>query len=73
MCLDFPGLVLSREGDTALVESDGRRWRASTLLFPDLSAGDWVYVTAGTVVDRLDPAEAEHIRTTLLRAKGDDQ
>ena len=54
MCLDFPGHVTSRDGDVATVDVDGRLRRASTLLMPDVRVGEWVYVAAGTIVDRLE-------------------
>lgn len=68
MCLAFPGRVVGLDPSGAVVEVEGRRRRASTLLVPEVAVGDWVYVTAGTIVERLDPAEAEAIRTTLLEA-----
>jgi hydrogenase maturation factor len=33
---------------------------------PDVAVGDWVYVAAGTVIDRVDPQAAEQ-RNELLR------
>jgi hydrogenase expression/formation protein HypC len=69
MCIDFPGRVVARDGDDALIETDGRRRRASTLLFPDLAVGEWVYVSAGTVFDRLDPAEAAEVSRQLRAAR----
>lgn len=70
MCLDFPGRIVALEGDTAVVEGDGRHRRASTLLFPDIGVGDWVYVAAGTIVERLDPLEAQQITRELHLARG---
>jgi hydrogenase assembly chaperone HypC/HupF len=70
MCLDFPGRVVERDGDSCLVESDGRRRRASTLLVPNVSVGDWVYVAAGTVVERLDEATAQKINHEIAIARG---
>jgi hydrogenase assembly chaperone HypC/HupF len=70
MCLDFPGRVIERDGDTCVVESDGRRHRASTLLEPDVAVGDWVYVTAGTVVERLDEVTAQQINHEIAIARG---
>lgn len=72
MCIDFPGRVIAREGDDALIETDGRVRRASTLLFPDLAVGEWVYISAGTVFDRLDAGEAAEV-SRQLRAARDDQ
>ena len=73
MCLDFPGLVVERDGDTALVQMEGRRRRASTLLFPDLAVGEWVLVTTGTVVGRLEASEAAQLRADVGLARGDIQ
>ena len=50
MCVAFPGQVLEIAGDMALVETQGRTRRASTMLVPEIAAGDWVVVSAGTVL-----------------------
>lgn len=68
MCLGFPGRVVALDEGGAVVDVEGRRRRASTLLVPEVAIGDWVYVAAGTIVDRIDPAEAEAIRSLLLEA-----
>ena len=68
MCLGFPGLVVAVDATGATVDTEGRRRRASTLLAPDLAVGEWVYVAAGTVVDRLEPDEVAFIRATLMQA-----
>ncbi len=68
MCLGFPGRVVAVDGGGAVVDVEGRRRRASTLLVPEVAIGDWVYVTAGTIIDRIDPAEAEAIRAILQNA-----
>lgn len=52
----------------ATVDREGRLRRASTLLIPDIAPGEWVYVAAGTIIERLEPDEAELIRTMLLEA-----
>jgi hydrogenase assembly chaperone HypC/HupF len=68
MCLGFPGLVVAVDATGATVDTEGRRRRASTLLAPDLAVGEWVFVSAGTVVDRLEPEEVAFIRASLLAA-----
>jgi hydrogenase assembly chaperone HypC/HupF len=68
MCLGFPGLVVAVDASGATIDTEGRRRRASTLLAPDLAVGEWVFVAAGTVVDRLEPDEVAFIRASLLRA-----
>lgn len=68
MCIGFPGIVVSVDESGATVDQEGRRRRASTLLIPDIAPGDHVFVAAGSIVERLDPDEAELIRATLLQA-----
>ncbi len=68
MCIGFPGTVVSVDEFGATVDQDGRLRRASTLLIPDIALGDQVFVAAGSIVERLDPEEAELIRATLLEA-----
>ncbi|HLB44696.1 MAG TPA: HypC/HybG/HupF family hydrogenase formation chaperone, partial [Candidatus Limnocylindrales bacterium] len=68
MCVGFPGQVTAVDDLGATVKTLGRERRASTLLLPDVLVGDWVYVAAGTIVERLDPVEAAAIRKLLLEA-----
>jgi hydrogenase expression/formation protein HypC len=68
MCIAYPGQVLEIAEGMALVETDQRRRRASLLLVPDTAVGDWVVVSAGTVLRVLDPGEANQIRTMLDEA-----
>ncbi len=68
MCISFPGTVIEVDASGALVETDGRRRRASTLLLPDVCPGDRVVVAAGTIVERLDAWEAADIDALLRTA-----
>ena len=68
MCHGVPGLVVAVDATGATIHTEGRSRRASTLLAPDLAVGEWVFVAAGTVIERLDPEEATFIRTHLERA-----
>lgn len=68
MCMGFPGRVVAVDAAGATVDTEGRRRRASTLFLPDIAVGEWVYVAAGTIVERLDESEAREIRATLYRA-----
>ena len=70
MCLDFPGQVISRDGLAVVVDTEGRLRRASALLIPDIDVGDWVLVAAGTVVSRLEPAEAAQLRIDIGTTRG---
>ena len=68
MCIAYPGQVLEIADGMALVETEQRRRRASLLLVPETAVGDWVVVSAGTVLRVLDPEEAHQIRTMLDEA-----
>jgi hydrogenase maturation factor len=70
VCLDYPGQVVERVTDRVLVDCAGRRLWASVLLCPDLVVGDWVYVAAGTVIERLDKVAALQITHEIAIAKG---
>jgi hydrogenase assembly chaperone HypC/HupF len=70
MCLTLPGEVTAVEGDQAVVRTEGRLRRASTLALPDVSVGDRVIVAAGSIVSRLDPEEAEDVERLVLTAYG---
>ena len=61
MCVSYPGRVLAIDGDAAVVEIDQQQRRASLLLMPEVSVGDWVVVAAGTVIERLEPEQAQQI------------
>ena len=64
----MPGRVLAIEADHAIVDLDGRVRRASLLRMPDVSAGDWALVAAGTVLRRLESDEAAELRDLLRNA-----
>jgi hydrogenase assembly chaperone HypC/HupF len=68
MCIAFPGVVVALDSDGAIVETEGRRRRASTLFLNDIAIGDWVTVAAGTIVERLEPDQAADIQTMLRAA-----
>lgn len=72
MCIAFPGLVVDLDADGAVVETEGRRRHASTLFIPDIAVGEWVTVAAGTIVERLEPADVAEIQQ-LLRAAIDSE
>lgn len=58
MCISYPGRVVELDGGNAVVDTVGRRRRASTLVVPDVAVGEWVLVGAGSILRRLDPADA---------------
>lgn len=69
MCVAYPGQILQIADEMAVVETEQRRRRASLLLVPEAAVGDWVIVSAGTVLQILDPDEASEIRALLDSAQ----
>jgi hydrogenase assembly chaperone HypC/HupF len=72
MCLTYPGLVVSVDDDeaVAVVRTEGRHRRATTIVVPTVAVGDWVIVAAGSIISRLDPAEAAEVRRLIQIADG---
>ena len=70
MCLTFPGEVVALDGADAVVRTDGRLRRATTLALPEVAVGDRVIVAAGSIVSRLEPAEADEIERLVRAAHG---
>ena len=71
MCMASPARVLAVDESGATIDIDGRVRRASTVLLPDAAAGDDVLVAAGTLIRRLEPAEAADLIGLLAIARGD--
>jgi hydrogenase expression/formation protein HypC len=69
MCVTYPGQVLEVADEMAVVEIEHRRRRASLLLVPEVAVGDWVIVSAGTVLQIVDPDEATEILALLNEAQ----
>jgi hydrogenase expression/formation protein HypC len=65
VCIASPARLVALDSSDAVVEIDGRRRRASMLLRPEVEVDDWVLVAAGTVLRRIDAAEALDLRRTL--------
>ena len=62
MCLAVPAKVMEIEGSLATVEIRGVQRKASLMLLPDVSVGDYVLVHAGfamQIVTGDDAAETE--------------
>jgi hydrogenase expression/formation protein HypC len=70
VCLGFPGQVVELDDESATVQTEQRRRRASKLLIPDIAVGDWVYVAAGTIIERVEPEEARQIAQEIRKARG---
>jgi hydrogenase expression/formation protein HypC len=69
MCIVAPGRVIALQGSDVLVDHEGRRRRASTLIVGGLEVGDWVVVGSGAVLRRLDAAEALDLLDTIRTAE----
>jgi hydrogenase maturation factor len=70
MCLTFPGEVVALDGADAVVRTEGRLRRATTLALPEVAVGDRVIVAAGSIISRLEPAEADEIERLVRAAHG---
>jgi hydrogenase expression/formation protein HypC len=67
MCIAQPARVVAIDGGDAVIDVDGMRRRASLLRSPEVGVGEWALVAAGSVLRRLEPAEATEL-ASLLRA-----
>ena len=77
MCMSDPGRVLEMDagGEGAIVELRGRPRSISiallTLEGTALDVGDWVLVSAGMAVERLEEAEASELMEFIEAARGE--
>ena len=68
MCLTSPARVLAVDDGGATVLLGGRERRASILVVPEVQPGDWVVVAAGTILERIDQAEAAYLAAAVTEA-----
>ncbi len=59
MCLAIPARIVELEGDKAMVDAMGNRFRAKTTLLPAVRLGDVVLVHAGFAISLVDEEEAK--------------
>ena len=59
MCLAVPARIVELEGDRAIVDAMGNRFRAKTTLLPDAKLGSLVLVHAGFAISLVDEEEAK--------------
>ncbi len=59
MCLAIPARIVELEGDKAVVDAMGNRWRARTTLLPEAKQGDLVLIHAGFAISLVDEEEAK--------------
>ncbi len=58
MCLAIPGKIISISEDTAMVDFNGVRKKASIMVLPDVKVGDMVLVHAGFAISKVTEQEA---------------
>ena len=58
MCLAIPARIVELEGDKAVVDAMGNRFKAKTTLLPGAKLGDLVLVHAGFAISMVDEEEA---------------
>jgi hydrogenase expression/formation protein HypC len=59
MCLAIPARIIELQGDRAVVDAMGNRWRAKTTLLPEAKLGDLVLIHAGFAISLVDEEEAK--------------
>ena len=59
MCLAIPARIIELEGDKAVVDAMGNRFKAKTTLLPNTKLGDLVLVHAGFAISQVDEEEAK--------------
>ena len=59
MCLAIPARIIELEGDRAVVDAMGNRFKAKTTLLPKAKLGDLVLVHAGFAISMVDEEEAK--------------
>jgi hydrogenase expression/formation protein HypC len=59
MCLAIPARIVELDGDVAVVDAMGNRYKAKTTLLPEAKLGDLVLVHAGFAISLVDEEEAK--------------
>ena len=59
MCLAIPARIIELEGDNAIVDAMGNRWKAKTTLLPEAKLGHLVLIHAGFAISLIDEQEAK--------------
>ena len=66
MCLAIPAEIVQIEDEMAVVRVGDTLRKASLMLLPEVSLGDYVIVHAGFALHRVDPEEARESLRLLL-------
>jgi hydrogenase expression/formation protein HypC len=59
MCLAIPARIIELDGDRAVVDAMGNRWKAKTTLLPEAKLGDLILIHAGFAISLVDEEEAK--------------
>ena len=59
MCLAIPAMIVKLDGDRAVVDAMGNRWKAKTTLLPEAKLGDLILIHAGFAISLVDEEEAK--------------
>ena len=59
MCLAVPARIVELNGDVAMVDAMGNRFKAKTTLLPEAKIGNLVLVHAGFAISLVDEEEAK--------------
>jgi len=59
MCLAIPARIVELEGDKAVVDAMGNRWKARTTLLAEAKLGDLVLIHAGFAISLVNEEEAK--------------
>jgi hydrogenase expression/formation protein HypC len=59
MCLAIPARIIELDGDRAIVDAMGNRWKAKTTLLPEAKIGDLVLMHAGFAISMVNEEEAK--------------
>lgn len=70
MCLAIPARIIELDGDNAVVDAMGNRFKAKTTLLPDVKLNELVLVHAGFAISKVDEEEAK--KTWALIAEIND-
>jgi hydrogenase expression/formation protein HypC len=66
MCLAIPAKIISKKGDTAIVDVSGVQREANLMLCPDAKVGDYIIMHAGFAIHLLDKKDAEETLQMLI-------
>jgi len=59
VCLAIPARIIELDGDKAVVDAMGNRFKAKTTLLPEAKLGDLVLVHAGFAISLVDEEEGK--------------